>query len=518
MRNFWAEIPMLRLTFWVIAGVVLEIIADRAFHIAGVVLFPVITITILSFALLLTSNLVKNVRFAYTLRMVDGLFISALLVSLSYLLAWLHTDSNYHSHFQNFLQPKNSVVAKIIKPPLEKTKTVNAIAGVEEINNNAYSVATTGKLLVSIIRDSSSLELKYGDVIAFNAPVKEIEGPKNPEEFDYRRYQSFHNIYHRAFLTPGSWHLIKSNEGNGFFSSVYKIRSYFLSLIEKYVSQPNEFAVASAIMLGYSDYMNADVMRAYASSGTLHVLSVSGLHVGIMFLMLNFLLKRMDDRGRRYQIAKAVIIICFIWFYACLTGLSPSVLRSALMFSMIQVGKTYSRNVNVYNIVFGSALVLILFDPFLITEVGFCLSYIAVVGILYLYPKISGLILIKNPKRPVFKGQEGYLKKVLVFVQYDGRWFMHFSRDWLWQLVAVSAAAQIATLPLSLFYFHQIPVLSLLTNLVVIPASNLILFTGTALCALGEIRNEIPRWYHHQVAISFCLPEQRFALLAKCLS
>jgi competence protein ComEC len=186
-----------------------------------------------------------------------------------------------------------------------------------------------------------------------------------------------------------------------------------------------------------------------------------------MFIMLNFIFKWMDNRGRKFQIAKAVGIISFIWFYACLTGLSPSVLRSAMMFSLIQFGKVMIRNVNTYNVIAGSAVLLMLYNPFIITEVGFRLSYLAVIGIIYLHPKFYSLLAFKN-------------------------WLL----DQAWTIIAVSMAAQVATFPLSLYYFHQFPNLFLISNLIVIPASNFVLFSGTALLAVGAVPylNDVVGW------------------------
>jgi competence protein ComEC len=204
----------------------------------------------------------------------------------------------------------------------------------------------------------------------------------------------------------------------------------------------------------------------------------------------------MDSRGRKFQIAKSVIIIAFIWFYACLTGLSPSVLRSAMMFSMIQFGKVMLRNVNTYNIIFASIVVLILFNPFIVTEVGFRLSYLAVLGIIFLHAKIYSLEVIGTGKKPEFKKQNNYFLKLFTFFRYDIYWFFLTMVDLGWQIVAVSIAAQVATFPLSLYYFHQFPNLFLLSNLVVIPVSNLILFLGTALFAVGKISclNDLVGW------------------------
>ena len=476
---------MLRIVLALIIGISLEIGFDYL-QLSLQVLLPVLILLGVSFITVIGISLLQNITWVYKLRAVNGIALSVFVIAFGYSLTWFYADKNFKTHFQNYVGNETFVVARIINPPLEKAKIVTVVAKVEEVKSKNTTIKTTGNILINVLRDSNSQDLNYGDVIVFNSKIEEFDKPKNPEEFSFKLYQSFHNIYHRTFLKTGDWELVAINQGNVFMAKVYRIREYFLSIILKYVIDKNDLAVAAAIMLGYNDYMNGDITRAYASSGALHVLSVSGLHVGIMFLMLNFLFGFMDKRGRKYQIAKAVVIIAFIWFYACLTGLSPSVLRSAMMFSMIQFGKVLTKNVNTYNIIFASALLLMLFNPFIITEVGFRLSYLAVIGIIYIQPKISAWWVIGIPKEPEFKKYKWFLKP-LYFLRYDLYWGFLKIFDLGWQIIAVSIAAQVATCPLSLFYFHQFPNLFLLSNLVVIPVSNLILFIGTAMCALGEV-------------------------------
>lgn len=486
MRSLWNEIPLLRITLLVIAGIAIEIVCDFTPGLSQKILWLMVPLLCLCGVFTLALGVV-GIEKAYRLRYLNAVALSLLLVSAAYLLAWFYTEDNYKSHFQNHLKNQPVVVAVVIKPPVEKEKFINALVDVREVGNAGSHTKTSGKILLSFLRTGQPNNLRYGDVIAFSAKIDEFPGPKNPEEFNFKQYQAFHNVYHRCFAAPGSYRVIATGSGNVFMERVYSIRAYFLSVINRYVTDKNNFAVAAAIMLGYNDYMTTDVSRAYTNSGTLHVLSVSGLHVGIVFVMLNFLFGFMDKRGRKAQIAKATGIIAFIWFYACLTGLSPSVLRSALMFSMIQAGTTLLRHVNVYNIVAGSALLLMLFNPFIITEVGFQLSYLAVFGILFLYPKIYGLILIGSSQPLAFNRVHGYAEKLKAAIRHDWRWLFLYVLDFFWALTAVSVAAQIATLPLSLFCFHQFPNLFWLANLVVIPVSNLVLFAGTALCAVGEI-------------------------------
>jgi len=486
MRSFWSQIPLFRIAVATASGIGAEIFADSILHLSkdvGVIMSGLLTI---SFLVVIAVNGIQKIELAYRLRAVNGILLSVFLIAFGYLLAWFYADKNYKSHFQNFLEPESFVVAKVIKPPLERQKVVTLIAQASEVRNENQSIKVNGNILINVLRDSRHDDLTYGDVIVFNSLIEEFDEPKNPNEFSFKLYQSFHNVYHRTFLKTGDWKLVATGEGNIAMAKVYAIREYFLSTIKHYVKSKNDFAVASAIMLGYNDYMNGDVIRAYASSGALHVLSVSGLHVGIMFIMLNFVFGWMDKRGRKFQIAKAIGIIGFIWFYACLTGLSPSVLRSAMMFSMIQFGKVMIKNVNTYNVIFGSALLLMLFNPFIVTEVGFRLSYLAVIGIIYLHPKIYSLWAIGISGYPKYKSQKWFLKPYYI-LRYDLKWLALVVIDWFWMIIAVSLAAQIATFPLSLYYFHQFPNLFLISNLVVIPASNFVLFFGTGLFVVGTI-------------------------------
>ena len=504
MQDFTRQIPTLKIALALIAGIGSYIFTDSILRQTDFVLLIMIGLVVMCSTVLLIIQNIKNVTLDYRLRVANGISITLLILSFGYILTWLYSDKNTLQNFSKTQTKESFLLATIIKPPLQKEKVLTVVAQVIEVRNMGLATTVSGNILLKILRDSLSNEIKYGSVIVFKSNIQEFEEPKNPGEFNFKLYQSFHNIYYRSFLKTGDWKLVKQNNGNLVMSNVYQLRAYFLSLLEKYVKDKNDFAVAAAIMLGYNDYMNGDIMRAYSSSGALHVLSVSGLHVGIMFLMLNFLLQWMDNKGRKYVVAKAIIIILFIWFYACLTGLSPSVLRSAMMFSLIQLGKVLIRHVNTYNVIFASALILMLFNPFIITEVGFRLSYLAVIGIVYLHPKISSLWIIGTENSPLFKEQKKSWLKPFTFLRYDLYWFMWVVIDWCWQIISVSLAAQIATCALSLLYFHQFPNLFLISNLIVIPFSNFILFIGTALIAVGEIPhiNDVFGWcFSHLLSV-----------------
>ena len=195
----------------------------------------------------------------------------------------------------------------------------------------------------------------------------------------------------------------------------------------------------------------------YSSSGAMHVLAVSGLHVGIIYLLLNSLFL-FFEKFKYGKYLKAVFLILSLWAYALLTGLSPSVLRAATMFSFIIIGSALKRQTNIYNTLAASAFVLLLYNPYILLQVGFQLSYAAVLGIVYLQPKLYKLIYTK-----------------------------HWLLDKIWAITTVSIAAQLATFPLDIYYFHQFPNYFLLSNLFVIPLATFIIGGGVLLFVTSVI-------------------------------
>ena len=229
-----------------------------------------------------------------------------------------------------------------------------------------------------------------------------------------------------------------------------------LTHLERYF-QNEELAVISALLLGYKDLLDRETIMIYSSSGAMHVLAVSGLHVGIIYLLLNSLFL-FFEKFKYGKYLKAVLLILSLWAYALLTGLSPSVLRATTMFSFIIIGSALNRETNIYNTLAASAFVLLLYNPYILLQVGFQLSYAAVLGIVYLQPKLYKLMYTK-----------------------------HWLLDKIWAITTVSIAAQLATFPLGMYYFHQFPNYFLLSNLFVIPLATFIIGGGVLLFAISAI-------------------------------
>lgn len=333
----------------------------------------------------------------------------------------------------------------------------------------------SGNLLVLCKPDKPFvLNLKYGDILMMPAKFSEVNAPFNPGEFDYKRYLSNRKIHYQAFLNGEQIKLLRRNAGNPVISYALKLRLNCVERINRSLADKDAAALASALILGYRSDLSTEIVNAYADTGTMHVLSVSGMHVGIVFLVLNVLLKPLS-RNSRLIFLRSVLIIGFIWFYALLTGFSASVCRAAFMLSFVLIGKSLNRDLNTYNLIAISAFFLLLVDPWYLFDVGFQLSYLAVCGLIYFQPII-----------------------------YNALYFENKIFDMVWSYSALSLAAQIATFPLSIYYFHQFPVYFLISNLLIVMPVAVIMYAGIAfiLFPFTIVENVSGQFLNHLIIIT----------------
>ena len=299
-------------------------------------------------------------------------------------------------------------------------------------------------LIDSVDKTNDMPTLIPGVVLYCRADMLAISAPRNPNVFDYKKYQERRGVTHQIMIKEYFFSGDIKNRAGLYF---LKLRRSLLNVFSVYLKE-DELAIASALVLGYKGELSAEIKDAYAGAGAMHVLAVSGLHVGLVYLFLSQLLKFMNRR-RSTTILKFVLIIICIQLYAALTGFSPSVTRAAMMFSLIAIGKILLRNSSIYNIIFVSAFVMLLHNPQFLFDVSFQLSYVAVIGIIYFFPLFFELYTPKN--------------RVDLF---------------LWSLVCLSLSAQLSTFPLALFYFKLFPFWFLLTNIIIVPAATIILPGG----------------------------------------
>ena len=344
------------------------------------------------------------------------------------------------------ISQKGFVIGRIIKSPKIYDKFVKTNLEIIAVRDNKSFQESQGKVLLMLEKDSTAQTLKKGDIIQFEPQFKEIESNKNPETFNYKRYLFFHLISQQTYLKSNKWIKISVQKSILDMDRISDLRNYLLQKYKEYGIEGQELSVLSALSLGYKNDLDSRIQKSYASTGAIHVLAVSGLHVGIVFVILSFLLSFLG-KSKTARFIRFAFVLLFIWFFAILTGAAPSVLRASLMFSFIALGQALNRRGSIYNSIFASAFILLLFNPFLLFDLSFQLSYSAVISILYFQPKIYALISVRFR---VFK--------------------------WIWALITVSLAAQIGTLPITIFYFHQFPNYFLLSNFIVIPLATLIIW------------------------------------------
>lgn len=449
--NHWAEAPFIRILLPFLAGILLAINASIYFE--NFFIYP---LAIFLFYFLI--NLVKQFQTSYSLRWLNGLLLNLLFFLLGIQFTFNNTDKFIKNHFSRFIKNDSSfAIIQLLDPTVEKTKSYKVIAQVKKIIAQNKIINCDGKLMVYLKKDQNSPLLRYGDLLLVKTKFKTISPPQNPNEFDYRKYLSYHNIYQQAYLTSEDWKPLNENEGNFIFKVSYQWREFFFHILYKHLPTTRELAVGSALILGYMDYIDDQIIQAYSSTGAMHVLSVSGLHVGIIFLVLKILLTFLD-RNKWTKILKTIFIVLFIWAFTLVSGSATATVRAAIMLSLIVIGMAYFRTVNIYNIIACSAFFMLCYNPYFIMDVGFQLSYLAMLGLVSLQPKIYNLIYVQNRLG-----------------------------DKIWALIAVSFAAQIATFPLGFLYFHQFPNYFLLSNLIVVPSAALILYAGIALLIFSPI-------------------------------
>ncbi len=446
----WNQAPLVRLLIPFLLGILFAVYLP--FYISNILFYCSIL-----FCLIAAIVLIPKLNISYRKSFWFGVLINISLFIFAYQLTIYKTQKFSISHFSNSDLGNSILYARLADSYIEKEKSLKAIIEVLAVKETKGWRKCSGKALVYFKTDSSALDLKYGDELLLSVEFKEVVKPQNPGEFNYKRFLSFHHIYHQAYLNSDDCKSLNQNSGNAILKSSIGLRNYLLDVLKQNKLTGDELSVGAALLLGYTDKLDADIISAYSSTGALHVLSVSGLHVAIVYIVFSWLLVFLD-KHKNGRIIKAVLLILFLWFYAALTGLSPSVLRAATMFSFIIVAKATNKHTNIYNTLAASALFLLLINPYLIMEVGFQLSYLAVIGIVYIQPKIYEWFELDN-------------------------WLL----DQVWTITAVSIAAQIATFPLGLHYFHQFPNYFLLSNLIVIPVSTLIIYLGIALFSFSTI-------------------------------
>ena len=439
----WVTIPFVRLLLPLLIGIVSGVWLDRP-----------LAWTWLLFLLLLPPLIYYAwQRGNYRGRWIFGVLVSLLLCCFG---AWRGSTYNELYDVRHYTKSSTGDTLQLIGLldtwPTAKTNSVQTVLWIEAIRQESQYRSATGYLLLYLEKDSSSLALRSGDRIAVRTTARPIDPVRNPQAFDYRRYLHFQNVHRQGYADTVHWTLLARKQSRHPEHLLAPLREKLLAILRTHLKTTETFSVGAALILGYKREIDDRIRDSYADTGAMHVLAVSGLHVGLIYVIFGFLLRLVWPPHRRNELPRSLLLAAIVWLFALLTGAGPSVLRAATMFSFIALGKSFTQKHYIFNTLALSALIWLVIDPYLLFNVGFQLSYLAVGGIVYWQRRIYRL-----------------------FVFYNNL------LDAAWKLTSVSIAAQILTLPISLFYFHQFPVYFWLSGLIVIPAATVILSLGLAL-------------------------------------
>lgn len=397
--------------------------------------------------------------------------IQGLVISLAILLAGIFYPNKASHNRLALSNKKQAFIAEVCQRPLEKSHSYQTIL---LLKNKV--IHNPEKVVAYFSKEKFDTTITAGDKLVIHASLQEIADKVNPFDFDYKGMMQNKGIYYSVYLAPGNY----QNTGLRIHRVQYAaehLRDKLTMLLYKTNLGQDERAVVSALTLGYRSELGQETMNYFVDTGTIHVLSVSGLHVALVFYILSLLLTPLKNGKIGSYVFPVIIIIC-LWTYAFITGFSPSVQRSTVMFSFIIIGNALRRPVNIYNSLTASAMLLILMVPNVLFDIGFQLSYLAIFGIILLQPPLQSIIPIKN--------------KIL---------------KWLWTLFTVSLAAQLITFPLSIFYFNQFSNLFWLSNFIAIPATTLIIwltflfFMASPIAFISKILADLIQLVTHQMLL-----------------
>ena len=460
--TIWKEAPFVRLILPFCAGIVIEKYLQFTLH----TWLPAILVCCLPFFLF--PLLPLYIRFAG--RWVYGFMLNGVLLIAGGVLAFYHDSNLSASGLARQYKSGDIALIKITEAVSETPATFKSIATVSHLLKGDTLIGVHGKLIAYFRKDATAAGLQYGSEMILFSALQPVMNSGNPGSFDFAAYASLQGITMQAFVASGDYRLTPSKKSLDIKAWLLASRAQICAILKKYIPGSVEKGLAEALLVGYKEDLDKDLLQVYSNTGVVHVIAISGLHLGILYIIGKGLLSFLPAFRYRKMVI-SILIIVFLWIFSLLTGGSPSVLRSAVMFTAILAGESFERKISIYNCLAASAFILLSYRPYWIFDIGFQLSYAAVLGILVFHKPVYQLLFVNN--------------KLL---------------DMIWQMTAVTLSAQVLTTPVSLFYFHQFPVYFLPANLIAVPLSSAALIITIFLCMVSivpvvpEITGKILSW------------------------
>lgn len=442
---YWKKAPFVRVIIPFICGV----ITGRFSPFAEIDFLYQIA---LSLSCLIVFTLLQR-KWQFTFRSVNGVLLMLIVAHLGGYIASYSNPFNVIKLVES-CGPGSTFIATIAEPPVEKKSTWKALAKIESISTIDNTVLPDTYLLVYFKKDRSRPPPAYGTMIASAATLQRIQNSPDNTGFNYQEYCDLNNIHFQAFIRPSDYCKLDSTTPSRLYSLVFDIQDWVLVQLRKYVPGKKEAGLAKALLIGYKNDLDRDLIQSYSNTGVVHVVAISGLHLGLIYAILAAFCNCLKNT-QGVRVLKPIIILSGLWIFSLTAGASPSVLRSAVMFSFIVVGDSFGRKSGMLNSLSASAFFLLCINPYWLWDLGFILSYAALLSIM----------VFQNAVYEMFDPPYKLLQQI-------------------WKLVAVTIAAQVLTMPIIIYYFGQFPNLFIFTNLVAIPLSSIILLGEIVVCVL----------------------------------
>ncbi len=448
----WKQAPFFRLVLALILGILLQYY------------FPLSLLSIFFLSLFFLFFYILFARFSlsiqYRFRFLRSIFLFSLVGLMGMFLIW-NADLRHHKDwYGNEYQPSNLLLARIDEPLTEKEHTFKTKIAVFAVCRQQKCVSVKGSIIGYFQKDSTTKLLQYGDVLLIKTKPQKLLSKNNPGSFDYQSYLFFQQVYQQFYLTNKDYVKINVNKKNPLWDIIYDIQTWIQQSLKKYLGvDAKALGIAEALLIGYKNDLDPQLLSAYTNSGVVHIIAISGLHLSLIYFLLGWLLGQIPHLSEN-KIIKGILLIIGLWFFSLLCGASASVLRSAVMFTCLIVGQSLQRQTSIYNSLASAAFLLLCFNPYYLWDIGFQLSYIAIIGIVVLQKPLQKLIPIQN----------FFVRKI-------------------WEMTSITISAQVFTFPICIYYFHQFPNLFLLTNLIAIPLSSIILLIEIVLLVVSPIQN-----------------------------
>lgn len=389
-------------------------------------LFPFILVTIVVITIYIILIFLKS-----QLKLTD-FFIHTTVFVFSIVLTLLNISPQKHAGKEQV------IVGKVLQQP--ECKKNSMLIRLRQVNIEKPLLFKPG-IYVYTNKGSTEIEkIKPGNIIAFKGSLQEVRNNGNPDEFNYQVFMASVGYFYQTYVADSKIKIVDKQESTFSVDRVGRnIRSYVMKSLDNYVQNKETHQLMTALVIGDRSEIDDERMQCYTNAGVVHVLAISGLHVGIIYLILNTLLRSLG-RNSFLRVLRLMLVLLVIWSYALLTGFSPSVTRAATMFSFFAVGKLFQRDISIFNLIAASALFSLIVYPLLVFNLGFQLSYSAVSGIVYF--------------QPIFN-----------------KWFIPGNKiiEYIYNLITVTISAQLATAPIAIYYFNQFPTYFWLANMLVIP-------------------------------------------------